>query len=417
MGYIEGTIDEEGLVNSYDSTLIKGLRQYGLDCLIPERMSSYDDDEGIGHIGLTEGGRDVDAYTFYEDGIERNYDIEYEDEPEPLYEEDDDNHNDFFTENITNLDELMLSFGFDDMDREDFLNMEPWQLFRMNKRQFNLIDFSYFDAGMYNDFLDTLATSKEEFPAIEQRIKWAIVSSLTNCKHIYWRSEEPAFMTYPGQTSEETDEIINKYVKHLAIKLPIGTAVNKISLYSDYIRFLPDALEVNAEREALGIPLFRYALKPKTSHLKDLHDKAYRDHMSMDNKRKAKNIKDINKGIKEMVASPIYRKYLHGDDNFAIIPPKDYDDFQREGRLLNHCIGDYASRFAEARSLIYFLRRKNDIDKPFYSIELCPPEGMKGSFMLTQCYTYGDSIEKDDETLAFIIEWCREKNILIRCDL
>lgn len=53
-----------------------------------------------------------------------------------------------------------------------------------------------------------------------------------------------------------------------------------------------------------------------------------------------------------------------------IIRPDTPNDVVQEGNALRHCVGGYVSRIAKRECLILFLRRSEDVVKPFYTIEL-----------------------------------------------
>lgn len=43
-----------------------------------------------------------------------------------------------------------------------------------------------------------------------------------------------------------------------------------------------------------------------------------------------------------------------------------------EGDALHHCVGTYADKHAKGKCTIILLRRKNEPDKPYYTMELDP---------------------------------------------
>lgn len=70
---------------------------------------------------------------------------------------------------------------------------------------------------------------------------------------------------------------------------------------------------------------------------------------------------------------PEVKRYFWEDDTYMIIPAGCCEELIEEGRTLHHCVGAndiYMSAMAEGRSWILFLRRKSDLDKPYYTIEI-----------------------------------------------
>lgn len=60
--------------------------------------------------------------------------------------------------------------------------------------------------------------------------------------------------------------------------------------------------------------------------------------------------------------------YEHG--GLAIVRPGTPDEIAQEGNALHHCVGSYIGRVAKRECLILFLRRREDLTKPYYTIEL-----------------------------------------------
>jgi hypothetical protein len=60
-------------------------------------------------------------------------------------------------------------------------------------------------------------------------------------------------------------------------------------------------------------------------------------------------------------------------DDFIIMTPKDFSEFQFESKKLNHCVGwndRYLKKHVKGISMIFFMRRKEEPDKPFFTIEV-----------------------------------------------
>lgn len=76
------------------------------------------------------------------------------------------------------------------------------------------------------------------------------------------------------------------------------------------------------------------------------------------------------------------------DDKYAIIMPKCADEIITEGATLNHCVGNYCERVAKDESIILFLRKLGELDKPFFTVEIRP--NMK-KFDLVQCRGFKNS--------------------------
>lgn len=67
------------------------------------------------------------------------------------------------------------------------------------------------------------------------------------------------------------------------------------------------------------------------------------------------------------------KKYFYEDDTYMIIPAGKCMELVEEGRALHHCVGSndfYMSKMARGESWILFLRKKEDLEKPWYTIEI-----------------------------------------------
>lgn len=70
---------------------------------------------------------------------------------------------------------------------------------------------------------------------------------------------------------------------------------------------------------------------------------------------------------------PEAKRFFWEDDTYMIIPAGRCGELVEEGRALHHCVGAndfYMTAMAEGRSWILFLRRKSELDKPYYTIEI-----------------------------------------------
>ena len=64
------------------------------------------------------------------------------------------------------------------------------------------------------------------------------------------------------------------------------------------------------------------------------------------------------------------KKYVFSDDRFTLVIPQSVQDIVNEGKALSHCVGSYAYKHAEGRTTILFLRKKDDLQTPFYTMEV-----------------------------------------------
>lgn len=63
-------------------------------------------------------------------------------------------------------------------------------------------------------------------------------------------------------------------------------------------------------------------------------------------------------------------KFTWQKGEFLIRPAREQMELTAEGKALHHCVGGYIRRMAEGETAIFFLRKANEPDKPFYTLEL-----------------------------------------------
>lgn len=123
-------------------------------------------------------------------------------------------------------------------------------------------------------------------------------------------------------------------------------------LYIDYIKFCKK-LEWNLKNT--------YVLFPKD--INKAHDEAQ---ALITYEEKKEQIEAINKRLPE-----IARKYNFTYKDLVIIAPKDAKEYVHESQELHNCISrNYMGSMASGRCCIVFIRKKSDINKPYYAMEI-----------------------------------------------
>ena len=85
--------------------------------------------------------------------------------------------------------------------------------------------------------------------------------------------------------------------------------------------------------------------------------------------------------------------------DFLIRPARSQRELICEGKTLNHCVGSYAERMATGKTAIFFIRRSDAPDIPYFTLEFC--EGR-----VSQCRGYkNDSYITVPEVEAFVKAW------------
>ncbi len=74
--------------------------------------------------------------------------------------------------------------------------------------------------------------------------------------------------------------------------------------------------------------------------------------------------------------------FVWQEDGLMIVLPQSVDDIVAEGKALAHCVGGYAERHFKGQTTILFLRKTEEPDKPFYTMEI------NKTGKIQQCYGY-----------------------------
>lgn len=56
-------------------------------------------------------------------------------------------------------------------------------------------------------------------------------------------------------------------------------------------------------------------------------------------------------------------------DGILIRPAHSAEELQKEGKALHHCVGSYAGRMVRGETAIFFIRRSEDPEKSWYTLE------------------------------------------------
>lgn len=75
-----------------------------------------------------------------------------------------------------------------------------------------------------------------------------------------------------------------------------------------------------------------------------------------------------NKQLKELVKG-LRKQYTAKSDKYVIVWPECRADFVKEGQLQHNCVGGYFERCAEGKTVVFFLREKENVNTPFCTVE------------------------------------------------
>lgn len=175
----------------------------------------------------------------------------------------------------------------------------------------------------------------------------------------------------------------------------VESGEGSLHLYMDYKRCLSQLDETNRKK---------WPLYPKDfSRIRKLHDDAVNFlNREKDRIQAAKQAERQQKYLKNFYEKA---KGLEISDNtYSIIACKDLMDLVKEGRSLSHCVGSYVTSVSEGREYILFLRKKDAIDVPYFTVDVTP-EGR-----VRQIHGYGNC-NLTKEVKPFVEKWAKKFNL------
>ena len=86
-----------------------------------------------------------------------------------------------------------------------------------------------------------------------------------------------------------------------------------------------------------------------------------------------------------------------------IVPPKRHNDIKKEGEILKHCVASYAKRVATGETIILFVRKADEPDKPYFTLNIEP-----GNYDFVQCRGL-KNCHYPNEVKTLLARWYQEK--------
>lgn len=173
---------------------------------------------------------------------------------------------------------------------------------------------------------------------------------------------------------------LNKLIKYLA-----GQKKNHpYNLENDYNDYLRECQQLNLDlkdKQVLFPPDLRAAHRRTSEMVRFEKNRA-------DQEKFAKAVEELT-------------KYAWNKGGFIIRAAQTQEELRDEGAALHHCVAGYAKSMADGNTAIFFIRRVEDADTPFYTLEL--REGK-----VIQCRTVNNiSYQLNPEVTAFVDKWIK----------
>ena len=275
-----------------------------------------------------------------------------------------------FVSGVKNLSSLI------DKDSDFYFSMAK----RINRVHSDYHDFLYFigtDNSVYYCYRDRSRASK---------ILWRYINKAKNI-----------IPTTPEQTERDR--------KNLLKLMRLQEKTDKKDINEDVFRIFSDALNLFKQISNTNRPdIDLYACKD-VNELHRYHNMLIEINIADKETRDKEEQERLNK-----LAAKLYdqrkEKFEYADDNFSIIVPEEMNKITKEGVYLHHCVGGYISRVAEGRTNILFLRRNEEIEIPFFTIEV------NNHNEIIQIHgLYNRWLGNEPDAVKFVINWIHEKGI------
>ncbi len=143
----------------------------------------------------------------------------------------------------------------------------------------------------------------------------------------------------------------------------------------------------------------------KPRNLLESHDEAVE---LCGNKEIAMRAVEVTKKYPDVdkICQSVKEKFEFADKKYRIVAPEKVEDIMYEGQALRHCADSsdiYYERIQNRESYIMFLRKAEEPDKPYYTLEV-EPDGT-----IRQKRTVGDRQNKDlEDAVVFLRKWQEE---------
>ncbi len=133
------------------------------------------------------------------------------------------------------------------------------------------------------------------------------------------------------------------------------------------------------------------------AQLKEMHDTLIIIHNKQNNKG------DENKFEKQLSK---LEKFQYENDTCMVVAPKSSVDLVVEGNDLRHCVKSYIKRVIDGNTNIMFIRKKDEPDKPFFTVEISNNGEIEQVHGFANC-----NADSDPLVSGFMKDWLKTKRV------
>lgn len=196
------------------------------------------------------------------------------------------------------------------------------------------------------------------------------VEQLKNYHTIYGNNTE--LLNEVGRKNATLHKIM-KYIDKESVKYPNLTYSCNLAAIHQYTeknrQMAHDWVEYVGWCEVLQYDLSNMFIYMPTNFLK-VHDRTAKEYQAFREKEEEESKKRYNNIIKKMKEKstqiPVFNIHKNG---LFIKFPDNSDEIKKEGAYLHHCVGSYVNKVAKGETIILFIRKESEPDKPYYTME------------------------------------------------
>ncbi|MBS6922645.1 MAG: PcfJ domain-containing protein, partial [Lachnospiraceae bacterium] len=186
----------------------------------------------------------------------------------------------------------------------------------------------------------------------------------TNMKFTYQQFEEARALfqdSFPEFVKALEYGSVGRVIKYLKQQADGRSGKRFENSLKDWIDYIEMGKKLNYD--------FRNDFVLFPADLKERHDTAAFLFREKEKKRaQAEKRKESRKISRQTLE--LEKRYAFETKKLKIVIPKDAEDIVREGHEMHHCVGSYIARMAAGKTVILFIRQKEDPDTPFYTMEV-----------------------------------------------
>ena len=119
-------------------------------------------------------------------------------------------------------------------------------------------------------------------------------------------------------------------------------------------------------------------------------------------------INGIKKASFEKNAEKWKKLEFEKDLTYAVIAPVEPNDLAVEGLALRHCVKSYIERVTHGATNIMFIRKKEELDKPFFTVEVDNNRVIQQVHGFCNC-----NVDTVDGLMDFVKAWAKDKKLKI----